>query len=125
PSEVRWPERGLVLTQQARFPESERVRLSVQAAKPVRLALRLRIPYWASGATVAVNGRAIAGPHHPASYTVVDRTWRTGDRVELRLPMALHAAPMPDDPSLLAVLYGPLVLAGRLGTAGITDANRR
>jgi len=125
PSELRWPERGFTLTQETGFPESDGVTVTVQAPNPVRLALRLRIPYWAAGATVELNGRAVPGPHAPASYTVVDRTWRTGDRVELRLPMALHSAPMPDDPSLLAIMYGPLVLAGRLGTAGITEANRR
>jgi len=125
PSELRWPERGLTLTQETGFPELDQVTLTVQAATPVRLALRLRIPYWSAGAAVAVNGRPVEGPHEPSSYTVLDRTWRTGDRVELRLPMALHAAPMPDDPSLLAIMYGPLVLAGRMGTAGISDANRR
>jgi len=39
--------------------------------------------------------------------------------------MHLHAAPMPDDPTLQAVMYGPLVLAGRLGGAGLTAATLR
>ena len=125
PSELHWPERGFTLTQETGFPELDRITLTVQAPTPVRLALRLRIPYWAAGATVELNGRPVPGPHEPARNTVVDRTWRTGDRVELLFPMALHSAPMPDDPSLLAIMYGPLVLAGRLGTAGITEANRR
>ena len=43
----------------------------------------------------------------------------------VRLPMRLHAAPMPDDPSLQAVMYGPLVLAARLGNAGLTAENLR
>src|SRR5262249_18401269 len=58
-------------------------------------------------------------------YFVLDRTWRDGDSVELHLPMSLHVQPMPDDESLQAVLYGPLVLAGRLGTAGLTPATPR
>src|ERR1700693_3034133 len=36
------------------------------------------------------------------------------------LPMRLHIHAMPDDPHLQAVLYGPLVLAGGLGAAGVT-----
>jgi hypothetical protein len=32
---------------------------------------------------------------------------------------------MPDDPTVQAVMYGPLVLVGKLGTDGITDTNRR
>src|SRR5262249_19212186 len=61
----------------------------------------------------------------PGSYLVVDRTWKQGDRLELTLPMRLHTHPMPDDNGLQAVMYGPLVLAGKLGTDGITSANRR
>src|SRR5439155_23092446 len=39
--------------------------------------------------------------------------------------LSLHAQPMPDDESLVALLYGPLVLAGRLGSAGLTPATLR
>jgi DUF1680 family protein len=45
--------------------------------------------------------------------------------VEVRLPMRLHTAPMPDDPTVQAVMYGPVVLAGKLGTAGLTAENLR
>lgn len=38
----------------------------------------------------------------------------------MALPMDLHVAAMPDDPALQAVLYGPLVLAGDLGSQGLT-----
>jgi hypothetical protein len=43
----------------------------------------------------------------------------------MTLPLGLHTQPMPDDETLRAVLYGPLVLAGRLGTAGLTPATLR
>jgi len=39
--------------------------------------------------------------------------------------MALHTHAMPDDGSIQAVMFGPLVLVGRLGTEGITGDNRR
>jgi DUF1680 family protein len=48
------------------------------------------------------------------------RTWKDGDRVEMDLPMRLRIQAMPDDPRLQAVLYGPLVLAGDLGSEGLT-----
>ena len=48
------------------------------------------------------------------------RVIENGDRVELRLPMTLHAHPMPDDPTLQAFMYGPLVLAGALGNEGLS-----
>src|SRR4029453_13671268 len=43
------------------------------------------------------------------------RTWRDGDTVTVTLPKALRLEPTPDDPRRVAVLWGPLVLAGNLG----------
>ncbi len=55
-------------------------------------------------------------------YWVVDRFWEDGDELRVHLPMSLHLHPMPDDDTLQAVMYGPLVLAGDLGREGVTDA---
>ncbi len=49
----------------------------------------------------------------PGSYLVLRGPWKNGDRIELSLPMHLHAAPMPDKESLQAAMYGPMVLAAR------------
>jgi DUF1680 family protein len=111
--------------QDTQFPRSEKVRISLQMEKPLRLPLRIRVPYWAAGASAALNGRRIEGFASPGSYFVLDRTWRSGDRLDLNMPMRLHAAAMPDDPSIQAVMFGPLVLAGKLGTAGLTAQNLR
>ena len=122
-SDVDWRERGVRLVQETRFPEQEGTTLTVHAAKPTRFALRVRVPYWATGrSTATLNGRALEGFAAPGGYYVVDRTWRDGDTIAVALPMALRLHPMPDDPTLQAVMYGPLVLAGRLGTEGLTPA---
>jgi DUF1680 family protein len=120
-SELNWTERGVRLVQQTRFPEEEGTTLRIQTTKPVRFALRIRVPYWTTaGGSAALNGRVVDGFAGPGSYFVLDRTWRNGDSVAIKLPMSLHLHPMPDDPTLAAVMYGPLVLAGRLGTDGLT-----
>jgi hypothetical protein len=75
--------------------------------------LKLRIPYWAKGGSVKVNGRAVPAFADAGSYLVLRGPWTNGDRIELSLPMHLHAVPMPDKESLQAVMYGPLVLAAR------------
>jgi DUF1680 family protein len=125
PSEVEWRERGVRLVQTTRLPDEETVRITVRAARPVRMALRVRVPYWARGGRASLNDRALGAFAAPSSYLVVDRTWTDGDRLQLTLPMRLHAHAMPDDPSVMAVMYGPVVLAGRLGTDGLTAANLR
>jgi hypothetical protein len=52
----------------------------------------------------------------------LNRTWKAGDKIQSELPMHLHIEAMPDDASMQAVLYGPLVLAGDLGRDGLTQA---
>jgi uncharacterized protein len=120
-SELNWTERGVRLVQETSFPEEEGTTLRIQAAKPVRFALRIRVPSWATnGGKAALNGRTLDGFAAPGGYYVLDRTWRNGDTVAITLPMSLRLHPMPDDPTLAAVMYGPLVLAGRLGSEGLT-----
>ena len=122
-SRLDWRERGVQLVLDTGLPAAGTVSLTLHMARARRFALRLRVPYWtARGGGVRLNGRLLDGFASPSSYFVLDRTWQDGDHVELTLPLALHTQPMPDDESLLAVLYGPLVLAGRLGTAGLTPA---
>ena len=120
-SELDWPEKGLVVRQETNFPKEEGTTLAIKCDRPVRLALRIRIPYWVDrGATVKMNGRPLDVTAEPESYLVLDRTFSDGDRVEVSLPMSLHLDRMPDDPTLATVMYGPLVLAGELGSENLT-----
>jgi hypothetical protein len=125
-SELDWADKGVRIVQETRFPEEGATALTVRAAAPVRLAIRIRVPIWtARGGAARLNGRALEGFAAPGSYFVLDRTWRDGDRVEITLPMRLHTHAMPDDAGLQAIMYGPLVLVGRLGTEGLTPATLR
>jgi uncharacterized protein len=121
PSKVDWKEKGVKVTQETKFPDAPRTTLTLDAAEPVHLQLHLRIPYWAGPDTaVKVNGKAVDVMTSPGSYLTIARSWKKGDRVEVELPMRLHVEPMPDEPTTQAVLYGPLVLAGKLGSEGLT-----
>ena len=124
PSELDWAGRGVRLTQETRFPEEDTLRITVHAARPQRFALKVRIPYWTHGASATVNGRTLTTAPREG-YLALERRWAEGDVLTVRLPMRLHAAAMPDDASIQAVMYGPLVLAARLGSAGLSSANLR
>ena len=125
PSELTWKEKGLVLRQETRFPEDHRTRLTFHTDRPLRLRLNIRHPAWAtSGATVDVNGRRVAASAQPGSYLTLERAWRSGDVVEVRLPMSLRVETLPGDPRTVAFLHGPVVLAGDLGREGLGDAVR-
>jgi DUF1680 family protein len=77
----------LSLRQETEYPWGGNVRLSVEAAPERPLALWLRIPSWARGAELRVNGVDAGVPLEPESYARVERVWRPGDVVALALPL--------------------------------------
>jgi hypothetical protein len=125
PSELNWKEKGLRIRQTTNFPDEDVTHLEIQCQKPVQFALKVRYPYWAqSGMSVKVNGTLQAIHAQPQSYVTIERKWDDGDKVEIRLPMNLRMESMPDDSSVVALLYGPIVLAGDLGSEGIDSTMR-
>ncbi|HOH06124.1 MAG TPA: glycoside hydrolase family 127 protein [bacterium] len=115
PSVLEWRERGVIITQETAFPAEESVRLTIAVKKPVRFPLYLRRPGWAGEIAVRVNGTATQASLNGKGFLVVERRWRNNDRVEIVMPMRLRTEAMPDNPDRVALLYGPVVLAGQLG----------
>lgn len=116
-SELNWQEKGLVVRQETSFPQTDATRLSFQCAQPQTLALKVRWPEWAqAGITIRVNGKKQEITGQPGSYVAIDREWHDGDRVDIKLPMQLRTEPLPGTTNIVAILYGPIVLAGELGT---------
>jgi DUF1680 family protein len=118
-STLSWPGRGITIRQDTTYPESPASRLTVTAGSGA-IDLRIRIPSWAGGAQVRVNG-TVTGTATPGSYLSINRTWATGDVVDVSLPMALTLEPAPDNPSVRAVKHGPIVLAGQFGTSNLSS----
>jgi DUF1680 family protein len=123
-STVNVRERGITLTQVTRFPDADTTRLEFTVEKPQALKLAIRQPAWCAAMTVTVNGKRKVVSRRPGSYSTVNRTFRTGDVVEVRVPMALRIEPLPNAKDCAAVLYGPIVLAARLGTLGLTSGSQ-
>ena len=116
-SELTWREKNLVVRQDTQFPEKDLAHLTFKCPQPVALALKVRWPAWALPAiSIRVNGHNQTMSGTPGSYVTIDRTWHNGDRVDIHLPMTLHTEPLPGTTNILAFLYGPIVLAGDLGT---------
>jgi len=114
PSTVRWQQGGaqIELTQKGEYPYDSQVQLEMKTSKTASFAVNLRIPTWAEGATLAVNGKhrqtATAG-----SFAQIQRKWKSGDRIEIELPMKIRLEPVDvQHPDTVAVLFGPLVLFG-------------
>lgn len=122
PSTLNWADKGLTVRQETKYPEEGASRLTLAAAQPVTAAIHIRHPWWATqGVKVSVNGQQVASSDQPSSYVVVERAWKNGDVIDVSMPMSLHVEPMLDDPSKVAILYGPVVLAGLLGKDGMPE----
>lgn len=116
PSTADWKSAGVQLTIETDFPEGESALLKLTAPKPKQLTLSFRRPSWAGqGFAIKVNGKAVVMFSNPGSYIEITRTWKSGDVVSLVLPKTLHAEATPDNPNRVALMWGPLVLAGDLG----------
>jgi hypothetical protein len=119
PSELNWAKKNLRVTQTTNFPDEASTQLTLHVEAPTNFILRIRHPAWCARATVAVNGRRAVTSHEAGRFIELKRTWRDGDVVDVQIPMHLHLAPLPHARDIVAVMYGPLVLAGRFGTEGI------
>ncbi|SDD12002.1 hypothetical protein SAMN04487894_10698 [Niabella drilacis] len=121
PSELNWKNKRLRLTQQTRFPAEGRMIFTVDEAPLSGMAIHIRYPLWATGgARVLVNGRPRKTEQTPGRYITLNRVWKKGDRIEVDYPMQLHLVPANDDPSVAAVVYGPVVLAGAMGSGNFS-----
>lgn len=116
PSELNWKSKNVVVKQESTFPESDKINFSIQPKSAVRFSLKIRQPGWAAtDLKIKVNGTDAKPTKDIAGYWTINRTWKKDDRVEVRTPLQLYSESMPDNPNRIALLYGPLVMAGQLG----------
>jgi len=115
-SELTWKEKGVKVTQNTNYPDEQGTSLSVECSTPVKFLLKVRYPFWAeNGISVSVNGKPKNLKGTPGSFVTIGEKWKNGDKVEIKFPFSLRLETMPDNQNRVAVLYGPLVLAGDLG----------
>lgn len=116
PSILQWKNKSVSIIQETSFPEESKTRFLFQTSNPTQLKIRIRKPGWSrEGLRIWVNKKEIQTMTDPAGFLVVDRLWKNGDKLEIDFPMSLYTESMPDNPNRIAFLYGPIVLAGKLG----------
>jgi DUF1680 family protein len=121
------------LTQETRYPWDGTIEVAVEPQNgPLRFTLNLRIPGWARNEpvpsdlyhyldeppvgqpTLLLNGEPVA-LRLDKGYASLDRTWQSGDTVELELPMPVRRVAAIDsveaDRGRVALQRGPVVYA--------------
>jgi DUF1680 family protein len=116
PTRAEWPDTGVSWEMSTDLPDGQWASMKFTSKRSRRFTLALRRPYWSGeGFSVRVNGKGVANLPPSGSYVELNRTWRSGDTVELTLPKTLREEALPDNPNRKALLWGALVLAGDLG----------
>jgi DUF1680 family protein len=113
PSELTWkgPNGTVKFTQETRYPDEENSTITMRMLAPSAFSVRFRIPEWTRNASVMVNGESTRVPAAPGTWATVQRTWKDGDRVEVRIPLTLRMLPVDRwHPDRVAVVRGPVVL---------------
>ena len=115
PSVLTWHEGDVELVQRNRLPDSDRVELTMNLKKKQRLILWIRKPDWADKATLIINGKAEQLLLGNDGYWMIDKVWNRKNRISLQLPMHTYTENLIGTGRYVALLYGPYVLAGRMG----------
>lgn len=103
--------KNVTLTQTTNYPFDENVTITLASDGDVAFPLYLRIPEWANGATVKVNGEAVAAEGATGKYVCLNRTWKNNDKVELTFPMEMSVDTWEQNKGSVSVNYGPLTLS--------------
>jgi DUF1680 family protein len=101
------------------------VRFELTASKKLEFALRFRIPAWAEGASISLNGMRAPELVTPGSFATLHRQWKTGDQVEVELPLVKRLQAIDSShPKTVALLCGPLVLFAITGTPPVVTGQQ-
>lgn len=111
PSKVDWD--GTSIVQQTAFPQSSTTTFTI-GGKDKDFAFRLRYPSWATKMEIKVNGKKVKAKKGTDGYVAISRLWKAGDRIDVNYEMELREVPTKDDASKVALVYGPVVMAGKL-----------
>jgi len=118
PCEVRTKIRNtpVYVREETNYPFRGTIHLNVNPGSPVEFPLLCRIPEWAAGATIRVNGEMQTSPA-PGSFAHISRKWKANDQVEINFPLTPRISRWFNDS--VAVGRGPLVFSYPIGAAWV------
>ncbi len=102
------------LSQQTRYPWDGAIQFDLTLDRPAHFALSLRIPEWADGVSLSVNGEKLdLASVLTDGYARIERDWKSGDKIDLSIPLTarkLFANPLVrQDAGRTALMRGPMV----------------
>ncbi|MBN2313518.1 MAG: glycoside hydrolase family 127 protein [Sedimentisphaerales bacterium] len=114
PSEARFESNGasVRVSLDTDYPFRETLNLKVETDKTVRFPLLLRIPAWAQGATIRIEGQSEKSLKR-GTFHRIQREWKGNDRITLHFPMRAKTSDRYN--GAIALERGPLVYSLKMG----------
>lgn len=94
------------IAQETGYPFEDAVTLSIETSKPTGFPLYVRVPAWCKAATAVTPDGRVEG--EAGKYIRIERVWKTGDQVRLRLPMGIELKRWTANKDSVSVRRGPL-----------------
>ena len=101
----------VTLQEITQYPFEEGVQISLSMKKPVKFPLYLRIPEWCSQASLDVNGKAAGVSPAAGKIVLLERKWKNGDCISLKLPMKISVQQWTKNHNSVSINYGPLTFS--------------
>ena len=117
-SVLNWKERGITITQESSIPESDTAVFTVETAEEsASLDIAFRRPWWAMSFEITLNGEECSyfQESSRSSYAVISGSFRSGDKIAVKIGMHVTAHLLLDNPAVWGFKYGPVVLSAELG----------
>ncbi|WP_428741899.1 beta-L-arabinofuranosidase domain-containing protein [Tenacibaculum sp.] len=116
PSTLNWKEKGIELIQDTKFPYENQSNIILKLKKKQTFSINIRQPKWAENFEILVNGKVENTQGKPSSYSTINRTWKSGDKITVRFKTSTHLENLPDGSNWVAFVNGPIVLAAKTST---------
>ncbi|TXG34680.1 glycoside hydrolase family 127 protein [Seonamhaeicola maritimus] len=103
----------LKLSQKTQYPWEGAVEFTIEECKEEAFEILFRIPEWAAGTTIKINGKDSGVDITPKTFAKVERKWKKGNVVTMNIPMDINF--VEGDPRIeetrnqVAVKRGPIV----------------
>ena len=116
-SELNWKDKKIKFKQETTFPYEEQTKFTVTEGS-AKFKLMVRYPSWVSDGAlkITVNGKNVSYSANPSSFIAIDRSWKKGDVVEIKLPMHNTIEYLPNVSQYVAFMHGPILLGAKTGT---------
>lgn len=78
------------VTQETNYPWDGNVKITIQECKNTPFEIFVRIPDWAKGVSMMVNGEKTEIEIQEGTYAKLERQWKAGDVITLDMPMPVN-----------------------------------